>query len=201
MIDLQILGVGYTETTLAALAQAPLPDGWIYTVVDYLQPDGKVLVMAREAEDKNHRVAARADTLNDAITMLVERLSFELRWNRLMKETQEQAAETRRLAALGEELSQLGASLQAELARLRPYTEQTHASAALFAAASTVLEVAGKGSDEEVDLALVMLAEAVAWWDGLAGRLAPEAYAYPEILERYFPDAGKGEEASDARPS
>lgn len=54
--------------------------------------------------------------------------------------------------------------LRAELARLRPYAEQTHASAALFAAARRVVEVAGKGSDEEVDLALVLLEEAVARW-------------------------------------
>lgn len=52
--------------------------------------------------------------------------------------------------------------LQAEVERLRLYTDPR-----LFAAASDVLEVAGKGSDEEVDLALVMLTEAVAWWDSL----------------------------------
>lgn len=86
MIDLQILGVGAsTEAVQAALAQAPLPDGWIYTVVDYLQPDGKVLVMAREARSKLIR-AARASTLDDAITRLIERLSFEEQYERLKEE-------------------------------------------------------------------------------------------------------------------
>lgn len=59
---------------------------------------------------------------------------------------------------LAEEVEQL----RAEVERLKAYTEPR-----LFAAASDLLEVAGKGSDEEVDLALVMLTEAVAWWDSL----------------------------------
>lgn len=56
--------------------------------------------------------------------------------------------------------------LQAELARLRPYTEQTHASAALFAAASEVFGLCERRSIEEVE-AFDRLEEALSWWDAL----------------------------------
>jgi hypothetical protein len=65
-----------------------------------------------------------------------------------------------------------------EIERLKQYTDPK-----LFAAASTVLEVAGKGSDEEVDLALVMLEEAVKWWDKLPWQPGDAGIKLPKYEE------------------
>jgi hypothetical protein len=86
------------------------------------------------------RAAAKADTLDDAITILVERLNFEIRHNRLMKQIEQQAA---------------------EIERLKSYTDPR-----LFAAASCVLEywdLHGEVCEETMDA----LNEAVDWWDKL----------------------------------
>lgn len=141
-MDIEILGTDKpgvdSEATLAALAKAPLPEGWVYIQVDYTQADGKVAVLAQNGDIR----AARADTLDDAITRLIDRIGFEEQYNRLKEEI---------------------VLLRSEMASLKLYTDPK-----LFAAASDIWALWAKPQGYEVlEGAMSRLAEAIAWWDAL----------------------------------